>query len=351
VSTRAATSLAAGARAGRASFTFLASAAAILIAFVVIAANFVAPRRPEPPSRANAKAHEPAPPSASRPPRAGVQDEARSIRPRSAGLRLQLELVDELGQPLTGEFDVEDRPTRPMHPHGGWRTTSVTGVRGPRIELPVATHGSIEFTRAHVVVRRLGLRGEADAEIATDAADAWTTVTLHPTTIVRGRIVDGEDRPVGGVDVLVRGDASGNEPHSRARTDASGAFAVDALRTMRNRLFVGDLVYPCVAPIDVEASAAELALEPIRIDMHAATFEVLRADGFPAAGAGLDGVWVGTGRGRFDTTTDADGRARVTTLLRGRWRVNASDATHGRASRTVELPLAKDEPVLILLPR
>lgn len=345
-------------RRGRASFPLLASAAAIVIALAIVGSRFLAARMPAPPSRAHA--HEPVPPvlSASQLPhvrqataRASVADEARPIRPTSAGLRLQLELVDELGQPLEGEFDVEDRVTRPRHPHGGWPTTSVNGLRGPRIELPVGTPGSTWFTHAHVVVRRLGLRGETEAALATDAADAWTTVTLHPTTLVRGRIVDAWDQPVGGVDVLVRGDASGNEPHSRARTDASGAFVVDALRTMRNRLFVGDLTYPWVAPMDVEATATELTLEPVRLQLCAATFQLLRADGFPAAGAALDGIAVGTGRGNFATATDRDGRARVTTLQRGRWRVNAFDATHGRASRTIEFPLAEDEPVLILLPR
>jgi len=61
----------------------------------------------------------------------------------------------------------------------------------------------------------------------------------------------------------------------------------------------------------------------------------------------------GTGSlgGRFELGADGDGHVLVTTLVRGRWCVYASEATHGLARRAIEIPLASDEPVLILLPR
>lgn len=354
-------------RSGRGGLALIVAAAAILLAAAVFGPRFVATSAPEPPTPASRSA--PASPVATTP----AQHDAGSASERSSavetppappvaaetparGWRLQLELVDEQGRPFAEGVDVEHRlyfpnVTTPVRVSD----SDPRAARGPRVDLPVETHPAVaeglatQPARARVVVRRLGLHGESDVPIATGAADAWTRVVMRATTVIRGQLVDAQGAPLEGVELLVRDDVPGSEAHTRLRTDASGAFALDALRGRKNRIFVGDAAYPWTPPIDVDASGPDRTLEPIRLELHAASFQVNRADGLPASGARLEGI--GLEGGRFAVDVDADGRARVTTLLRGRWRVNASDPTHGRANRAVEVPLENDEPVLLMLRR
>jgi|GEM_PF-5577975 len=262
--------------------------------------------------------------------------------------RLRFEVVDAAGQPVQIVLDVDysiqsgeaGRAPSPEH----------FSAQGPRVERALPdSFVSKSGREVKVVVRSGSLRGEGVVSTSRATDTTWPRIVLHPTFFVRGLLVDARGAPVEGVPILLRDDNPGKEAHARARTDAAGAFALEALPHVANRLFVGDAVYPWVPVIAIDAKNGPFVLEPIRVELHSASFRVQRADGAPASGARLEGI--GLEGGRFGVTLDEDGRAAVTTLLRGRWRINASDATHGRASRAIEIPLTIDEPILILLPR
>jgi len=272
-------------------------------------------------------------------------------------LWLRIELVDERGAPVTGDLELR------LNVHLGWTAhgrgvgpTRVETVRGPRVELPVESSsgwdpGSLrERVLATVVVRRLGLYADTAVPLVRAEDESWARVVLKETSVVRGLLLGADGNPLEGVDVLVRFNMPEHTPHSSARTDADGSFAVEAFPWLqRNLLFVGDARYPWVPVVDLGSEGGTRVLDPIRIELHAASFQVLRHDGNPAAGARLDGF--GLEGGRFGVQTDAEGRARITTLVRGRWRLNAADDVHGRASRAVQIPPERDETVLLMLPR
>lgn len=269
--------------------------------------------------------------------------------------RLRMEIVDASGVPVTGDFDLEIRLHLNLQ-DGLARADPVRTTAGaPRIDLAIAVANEAlraalaNPLTAQVVARRLGSHGEAAVPLSLSADADWPRFVVRATSVVRGSILDGVGNPIEGVAVMLRDNTPGRAPHSSAVTDAAGSFAIDALPDVRNRLFVGDERYPWSPVKDLEPSAGVQVLEPIRVDLYSATFRVQRPDGSAAEGAQLEGI--GLDGGRFAAKADAEGRARVTTLLRGRWRVNAAAANHGRASRSIEIPLATDEPVLILLPR
>lgn len=261
---------------------------------------------------------------------------------------LRFELVDVEGRPAEIDVDVEYRIRFSDSP----RTLAPTHflARGPRVERDLPPSFVPQSGReVEVVARSAGQRGDGLVSTSRATETAWPRIVLHPTTTVRGLLVDAHGSPVEGVPILLRDDTPGKEAHSRVLTDAGGAFVIDALPDRANRLFVGDPVYPWAPIVAVDAKNGPFVLEPIRVELFGASFRVQRPDGSPASGARLEGI--GLDGGRFALEVDEDGRATVSTLLRGRWRVNASEAIHGRASRAVQIPLANDEPVLILLPR
>lgn len=270
-------------------------------------------------------------------------------------LRLRLELRDERGQPLAGDFDVEVRAVLKSQ-DGAARAAPVrTQLRGPRTDLRIDTQEEAlrlalsDPPQAAVIVRRTGAHAEGVVPLVRSTEERWTQFTLRSTSVIRGTVVDGANNPLEGVAVMLRDNTPGKEPHSVVRTDAGGSFAIDAFPWTKNRLFVGDDRYPWSPIQEIDATTGDRVLDPIRLELYAATFLVQKPDGTYATDAQLEGV--GLDGGRFTARTDADGRARVTTLLRGRWRVNAALASHGRGSRAIEVPLENDEPVLILLPR
>lgn len=351
---------------GRASLIVLLAAALVVVVAAVwiarrsdrplvpsVAPDTAAPAKPAPAAADLAPPVEPA--TAARTGDATPTGEPSSSSAAPGGPRLRIEIVDEGGVPVSGDFEFEIRLNLNLQ-NGLARGEPVrTQAHGPRVDLPVDTGAETlqlvlaDPPSAHVIARRLGERGEGVVPLARPGDSAWTRFVVRATTVVRGSLVDGAGNPLEGVAVMLRDNTPGRAPHSTAVTDAAGSFAIDLLPGVRNRLFVGDERYPWVPVQDLEPGPGPRRLEPIRVELFAATFRVQRPDGSPAEGAQLEGI--GLDGGRFAAKADADGLARVATLLRGRWRVNAAEATHGRGSRAVEIPLEKDEPVLILLPR
>ncbi|MBL8861733.1 MAG: carboxypeptidase regulatory-like domain-containing protein [Planctomycetes bacterium] len=279
-------------------------------------------------------------------------DEGRHSDPSALGAleppRLRVEFVDEAGRPVEGAVEVEIRG-RPALGEG-FVSPPRFAARGPRVEreLPFP-HRVPDDGPIQLAARAARLYGEAGVQPLAPSSGAWERVVLRATSTVTGSVLDARGDPLEGVPILLRDDVPGREAHTRTATDAAGRFTLEALPGRANRLFVGDAAYPWVRAIPIDAAQGPRELEPIRVELHTARFQVLRADGVPARGARLEGI--GLEGGRFALELDEEGRATVRTLLAGRWRVNASDAEHGRASRAVEIPLATDEPVLFLLPR
>ncbi|MCY2960501.1 MAG: carboxypeptidase-like regulatory domain-containing protein [Planctomycetota bacterium] len=256
---------------------------------------------------------------------------------------LRLELVDERGNPVAGRVEVEWFPVGPRRSFSKL-PIPLTEAEGPRIELAPVRAGPYR-----IAVRGPGLVGEGTVTVTESADPPWIPFVLRSVDLVRGTILDANGAPLEGIEVLLKDDVPGRPPRSTVRTDAAGAFVVETLPWAVSRLYVGDVSYPWIPVRVLEPSSGTRVLDPIRLELYAATFQVLRPDGSPASGARVDGI--GVEGGRFGRDCDADGRVHVATLLRGRWRVNAAEASHGRASRAVEVPLAKDEPVVIRLPR
>ncbi len=354
---------------GRASLVLLlVGAIAVLIAAVWITLRTEPPPAPtgarvvQAPTAPRAPATELAPPIESAA-ETRASEPAEPAEPQAAAApppaqRLRMEIVDERGAQVTGEFQFEIRRVVDQDGQLSRSQAIQRKARGPRVDLDLVPEldwskgeagKQLTDPAAEVIVRGAGQYAKSMVPVARTADVEWTRIVVQATSLVRGSILDGAGNPLEGIAVMLRDNAPGSAPHSATATDAAGSFAIDALPGVRNRLFVGDERYPWVPVVELESAPGPHRLDPIRVELHAATIRVQRKDGSPAAGAQLEGI--GLDGGRFTATTDADGRARVTTLLRGRWRVNATDASAGRASRAIEIPLAQDEPVLLILAR
>ncbi len=342
-------------RRGRAAHALLLVIPLVLVGAVawLVLSSDAEPRRPpdrQPTTLAATEADAPIPiaEASDRAPAMELGSEPSSTTADDRPSLLRFEVVDAAGQPADIGLEVDcsiqfGDPGRAPAPEQ-------FSAQGPRVERALPASFVPKSGREVMVVVRSGsLRGEGVVSTSRATDTTWPRIVLHPTFFVRGLLVDAQGAPVEGVPILLRDDNPGKEAHARARTDAAGAFALEALPHVANRLFVGDAIYPWVPVIAIDAKNGPFVLEPIRVELHSASFRVQRADGGPASGARLEGI--GLEGGRFGVTLDEDGSAAITTLLRGRWRINASDATHGRASRAIEIPLASDEPILILLPR
>jgi hypothetical protein len=273
-------------------------------------------------------------------PTASARMDATPSAPVATAPRVRLALQDESGTPLAGECSVLWEAAQP-----GARAEPVElRARGPELAFDVPARARY---RVRVTLGELAGTAVADAVAEPDAQA--TAVVLHGRRWIWGTILDARDAPLEGVDVyLAPAEAAGLEREA-ARTDVAGQFRLPLARDVGGRAFVGSVDRPWVTAIDVAPGVGPVLLDPIRLELHAATFAVQLADGTPAVharvvGTGLDG-------GGFDERTDLEGRVRVERLPRGRWRVNAVLDPHGRQNRAVEIPLAVDEPVVIVLPR
>lgn len=268
----------------------------------------------------------------------GAEGSARALEPV-----LRVALLDERGRPVAGRFELEYRRIAPRA--GTARARLRAEVVGPEFVLDVAEPGSYGLW-----LRGSGYVGEAVVAARLGRDEPAVRVELERAVRVGGTIVDARGEPLENVGVwaLIRRDAA-VVARLEARSDATGAFELELPPRGMARVHVGDPSRPWVPPIDVEGALQDRELDPIRVELFEAEFVVVLADGAPASGARLDGT--GMEGGSFSLATDDRGRARVARLPRGRWRVNASLAAHGRESRAVELPLAQDEPVLLVLPR
>ncbi len=262
---------------------------------------------------------------------------------------LRLLLQDDSAQALTGVFDVEYAAVKSNAPAKSGVVRSAR-ENGPLVQIEVERTGSYEV---HVVgTDRRGefVEGRETVVAQRGQDDPATPFVLRVSRRIFGIIVDADQNPMESVPVSVLAHFGSDRPHrATTSTDAAGQFVLWSPAEKAARLFIGDPELPWIPPIEIGAGGRQLALDPIRLDLHEATFVVQRADGTPVPmaeiiGTGLDG-------GRFEARTDGSGRARVQHMPRGRWRVNAALEPHGRENRAVDIPLASDAPVVIVLPR
>ncbi len=289
-----------------------------------------------------------------RPP--GEVGDARRAAAQPALTTLLLLSLQRDGQPYEGTWRVDWF-------HTIRSTTGVTAGRwegsGSAVQIAVDAPGPYRVNVRGTDWATDGWVGTDVVPARFDASETPVIITLHPTSWLIGSVVDHLGMPLRGIRVwfhpapgstpLERPDPSGRSAFSAEETGEGGMFGFDIGTARAGQLRVGDQMHPWVPPIEIRLVDRYVQLDPIRVELFAVTFIVRAADGSPLEGARLEGT--GLEGGHFATTTDPEGRARVEQMPRGRWRVLAQHAEHGRANRAVEVPLGKDEPVVLVLPR
>ncbi len=155
------------------------------------------------------------------------------------------------------------------------------------------------------------------------AADVKIPLVEAADVAVRGSVVDGEGKPVAGVDVLiVLGSSRIENPDDVVTTDASGRFEVVGLRPGVYRAFVitDEWTSHRSPTFTIEEGAGD-AIDVV-VGVRPAgglSGRVLKADGSPAAGAR---VWADSTR-PLDRQPDQPAPYEVFTDAEGRWRIGA----------------------------
>lgn len=274
--------------------------------------------------------------------------DARTVaapEPKIARDLLRLLLQDDSAHALTGEFDIEYVAMKSKS-----SVMRVAPASGPLVQIDVDRTGGYEVHVSGTDRSGNFVEGREIVNAQSGEEDPPTPFVLHVSRRLTGIVVDAHDIPMQDVLVSVLAQFGPERPHrATTSTNSAGQFVLWSPAGQAARVFVGDAELPWIPAIEIGAGEQAITLDPIRLDLHAATFAVQRVDGTPAAlaeiiGTGLDG-------GRFEAKTDVNGRARVEHMPRGRWRVNATLEPHGRQNRAVDIPLASDEPVVIVLPR
>lgn len=270
----------------------------------------------------------------------------------TARAQLLLSLHDDRGALYEGEWRV--RWTRSIR-HGSQRPDGVLQGTGSSVRILVGEPGPYSVTvsasgaaSADGVATRLV--GTEVVAARLDPDDPPVPIFLQRTPLLSGSVVDEQGEALEGIMVWFHpgGDLFSTRP-APVRTDAAGRFSFNLESSGRGQILVGEASHPWVPSIAIEAHGRDVHLDPIRVELFAATFLVVDFDGNAVGQARLEGT--GLEGGHFLTKTDMEGRAHVEQMPRGRWRVLAQHADHGRANRAAEIPLAKDEPVVLILPR
>ena len=256
-----------------------------------------------------------------------------------------LSLVMEPACTLTGQVvDLEGRPVAgaevqaiPVNTWGfGWGTRPA--IYGPAQWLTVTTdaQGTFRFEQfAADVSAGLWVQGPGGGSRYVFPTPEWKSfkyevwrsdirLVLSWEGTVRGRVVDGQGRPVGGVDLMVHSGWAREEITSRyvarrTTSDRTGAFAFADLPEGPHRINVlppeqGPALWTALES-KVSVKAGQVAETTIRVD-KGGVLEVTALDARtrrPVAGAQLSAGGQLWNDGQF-TTTDAGGVARIRVL-------------------------------------
>ncbi|MEZ5978521.1 MAG: carboxypeptidase-like regulatory domain-containing protein [Planctomycetota bacterium] len=182
----------------------------------------------------------------------------------------------------------------------------------------------------------------------TDDDEHEVELRVFRSGSVRGRVVDGEGRPVPRVAVVLRGDGGAR---SAARTDAEGRYRIDAA-------YPGDYVAEVDVPDGERPLPLDVTVDPggavavpdlvVGVGGQVVTGRVVDADGASIAGAPvvLEPVSVSGPAPRLECTTDDDGAFRMGRAPVGDYRLEVRDAARGEGVQRFAAPA---EPVALAL--
>ncbi len=136
-----------------------------------------------------------------------------------------------------------------------------------------------------------------------------------------------------------------NEGRLEAITDSGGAFVFPEVAGGNWILRTGHPVHSITSPQPVSVQLSAIAVDEVVLP-PLATLEVETTDeyGRPYPDVDLVGYLRGSGSGSFRVKTNEFGRATMSYLSPGPWRVNATHAPEGRSCR-LDVKLAPGEPV------
>jgi hypothetical protein len=177
--------------------------------------------------------------------------------------------------------------------------------------------------------------------VNADSPITGVVIELEPGMQVSGTVTNSAGEPVSGA-MLYIGRIPDQWRRERAvdtRTDASGAFTLDGLRSSDTQLAA---YYPGYAPASVSITPGRDAQVDIVLSSGGAVEGTIRHAGTPVAGANAS-VNAQQGGHLGQTQTDADGFYRIEGLTPGMVRVTASfGEDSGRRHKTAEAEIADE---------
>ncbi len=202
------------------------------------------------------------------------------------------------------------------------------------------------------------LRGASDAALPPVVEDIEETQAIPPEDrlTLTGRVVDDRRRPVPDLEVVVR---QTGRPDGRTTTDVRGAFTLFALRPAEGRwhrvavlALRGEDEVAVKEPGIGSSSPSTIDVGVLVLEQgHRLAVMVQNEDGTPAEANVALLTWTLQGHTVWArATTGADGRAVLSAVPDGPYRIVAWRAGSGRAVALVALPRVEKGPVVLRLP-